>query len=713
MSFRLESWPLKKKVTKEPKFIFKKELYYFPKFIRRNINIILNTNDFKTAQGWYLEKSLEKFTANFFLTFKIFKKFKFIIPTTFFRFFLIFQKVKKLTLTKNEIAIFGPYSWNYAHQIHEFLVRIAYLNKKNFKTIYVPEYMRNLMMSKTHKKIFSSKKFKYFSKNKIIKFQNTHYLSHIENRFNNKLFKKNLNYIRDKAQKIKKNNSNNKYIFVSRQNSKRRSLLNEESLFIKLRELGFKKVLFENLSIDKQIDLASNCKIMVGYHGAGLSNCAYMPNKSMLIEISNKFYPHPHFELFCEVLKIKFKRIFCTKNLANLDGICNEEEVVEFIKREKGEKKLEDNVHNLDVGIDDYVTKPFNFLELLGKIKLLFKRSKNPEMQFKLNQFGWPKTNLKPIKPEVFYLNKMFFLSKLFRRNAFITLRLPSFDIVSKWYIDKPSEKFFLNKLLRFNFLKLNEFIFNFIVKIYFNFFKKKEIYLKKSDVILFGPFVNNHFHKISEFFLRIIFLKKSNYQRIFVPKNLKSIIKSTKVQNFVKKKILYYDSNQNYIFNTANYLSHIDIRTSNSAYRNSVKEFKKFFKLQNIKKNNKYKYILISRSGARKLLNEDMLFKALEPLGFKKISFEKYSITKQVEISKNAKIMIGYHGAGMANSFFMNKKNYLIEILNKHYNHPVFMQSAKIYKLKYKKFICKKNFLNLDGICDVGSILKYIKKIQ
>ena len=204
MSFRLESWPLKKKDTKEPKLIFKKEIYYFPKFIRRNINIILDTDNFKIAQGWYLEKSLEKFTANFFLTFKFFKKFKFIIPTTFFRFILIFQRVKKLTLKKNEIAIFGPYSWNYAHQIHEFLVRIAYLNKKNFKTIYVPEYMRNLMTSKIHKKIFNSKKFKFFSKNKIIKFKNAYYLSHIENRFNNKLFKTNLNYIRDKVQKLKK-----------------------------------------------------------------------------------------------------------------------------------------------------------------------------------------------------------------------------------------------------------------------------------------------------------------------------------------------------------------------------------------------------------------------------------------------------------------------------------------------------------------------------
>ena len=35
-----------------------------------------------------------------------------------------------------------------------------------------------------------------------------------------------------------------------------------------------------------------------------------------------------------------------------------------------------------------------------------------------------------------------------------------------------------------------------------------------------------------------------------------------------------------------------------------------------------------------------------------------------------------------------------------------------KILKLNYKKFVCSKNFKNLDGICNINEILKYVKKI-
>ena len=72
---------------------------------------------------------------------------------------------------------------------------------------------------------------------------------------------------------------------------------------------------------------------MIGYHGAGNSNCAYMSKNSLLIEVFNKFYPHPHFELFCRVLKIRYKRFFCEKNFQNLDGFCDIKKVTNYLKK--------------------------------------------------------------------------------------------------------------------------------------------------------------------------------------------------------------------------------------------------------------------------------------------------------------------------------------------------------------------------------------------
>jgi hypothetical protein len=325
-------WPKKKIKLIKPKIIYKKKIYYLGKFLRRNINIILNPESYKIENNWYLEKKLEKLTANKFLEYNFFKLFSYIFPLKVLILVFFFKKKKIIVLKKNEIVIFGPFSWNYAHQIHEFLVRIAYLNSSTFYTIYLPNYLKKIVKSKVYKKIFLNKKFKFYYANQSIKFLNISYISHIENRFSNYIFNKTLNFLRSNTIKLNKKNKKKKYLLISRKNSKLRKLLNEDLLFSKLSKLGFQRIYFEKISVDKQIELSNNCKIMIGYHGAGLSNSAYMNKNSLLIEICNKFYPHPHFELFCRVLKIKYKRFFCYKNYKNLDGLCNISQIVNYIK---------------------------------------------------------------------------------------------------------------------------------------------------------------------------------------------------------------------------------------------------------------------------------------------------------------------------------------------------------------------------------------------
>ena len=229
------------------------------------------------------------------------------------------------------------------------------------------------------------------------------------------------------------------------------------------------------------------------------------------------------------------------------------------------------------------------------------------------------------------------------------------------------------------------------------------------------GPYLNNHTHKILEFLLRLFILKEfKNIKKVFVPDELKVLIYSSKINIYLNNiKINYYKSYKNYLFYNANYLSHIEIRHYNSTYEKAVEGFKRFINSHKFIRNSKYKYIFISRdNNKRNLINEDELFQVLEPLGFVKINFEKLNIKKQIEISRNAKIIIGYHGAGLSNCFFMDKNNYFIEIVNSYYNHPFFNLTSKILKLNYKKFVCSKNFKNLDGICNINEILKYVKKI-
>ena len=58
---------------------------------------------------------------------------------------------------------------------------------------------------------------------------------------------------------------------------------------------------------------------------------------------------------------------------------------------------------------------------------------------------------------------------------------------------------------------------------------------------------------------------------------------------------------------------------------------------------------IFISRKGARSLINESEVEQILQTYGFKKYYFEDIPISEQWSVARNAKIVVGVHGAAMA----------------------------------------------------------------
>ena len=111
--------------------------------------------------------------------------------------------------------------------------------------------------------------------------------------------------------------------------------MNEKELFNKLKKIGFKLVYFENLSFEDQISIASNCKIMVGYHGAGLTNLLFMRPRTKVFEIINKFYDHPHMEIFSKCQNIIYNKFYCLENFKNKNGICDVNLIYNYIKNKK------------------------------------------------------------------------------------------------------------------------------------------------------------------------------------------------------------------------------------------------------------------------------------------------------------------------------------------------------------------------------------------
>jgi len=63
--------------------------------------------------------------------------------------------------------------------------------------------------------------------------------------------------------------------------------------------------------------------------------------------------------------------------------------------------------------------------------------------------------------------------------------------------------------------------------------------------------------------------------------------------------------------------------------------------------------FISRAKSSSRRMINEDELFEALKPYGFKKYSLEGMSIEDEIELFYDADYVVGTNGAGMANMIF------------------------------------------------------------
>lgn len=77
---------------------------------------------------------------------------------------------------------------------------------------------------------------------------------------------------------------------------------------------------------------------------------------------------------------------------------------------------------------------------------------------------------------------------------------------------------------------------------------------------------------------------------------------------------------------------------------------------------------IFIARKGKRRLCNEDEVAGMLHNYGFQKVYFEDISIAQQWSLCRNAKVIVGMHGAALANLLFNRGEYKLVELFHPGY---------------------------------------------
>jgi capsular polysaccharide biosynthesis protein len=110
----------------------------------------------------------------------------------------------------------------------------------------------------------------------------------------------------------------------------------------------------------------------------------------------------------------------------------------------------------------------------------------------------------------------------------------------------------------------------------------------------------------------------------------------------------------------------------------------------------NPVRRLYISRRDAkiRSVTNEAEVEAALGDLGFVTVVPSEHSLSRQVELFRNADIVLGSHGAAFANLAFAKKGTAIIEVFEPGHFNPAYTRIAAINRLRYGFLVGRKRVL-------------------
>jgi capsular polysaccharide biosynthesis protein len=94
--------------------------------------------------------------------------------------------------------------------------------------------------------------------------------------------------------------------------------------------------------------------------------------------------------------------------------------------------------------------------------------------------------------------------------------------------------------------------------------------------------------------------------------------------------------------------------------------------------------YITRGKASRRRISNEEAVFELLEKKGFEKIVLEDLQLKDQVKIFQEARVVVASHGAGLANTMFMQKSQTVIELKSDNNRYWCYFSLARVFGLKY-----------------------------
>jgi capsular polysaccharide biosynthesis protein len=94
-------------------------------------------------------------------------------------------------------------------------------------------------------------------------------------------------------------NPRSRKIFIGRGEAKHRPLIHEKKIWAQLQEGGFDSVDCGKLSVQKQVEVFASAKVVVGAHGAALTNLIFCQPGTWVVELFSPAYVNPCYRDLC------------------------------------------------------------------------------------------------------------------------------------------------------------------------------------------------------------------------------------------------------------------------------------------------------------------------------------------------------------------------------------------------------------------------------
>ncbi|HAN72877.1 MAG TPA: hypothetical protein DCQ63_00190, partial [Planktothrix sp. UBA8402] len=94
-------------------------------------------------------------------------------------------------------------------------------------------------------------------------------------------------------------------IYISREKASYRKVINQDELFQYLKPLNFECVVLESLTFSEQVELMATASVIIGPHGAGLSNIVFCPPGTKIVELFNLDYVPPYYRVISNICQLE------------------------------------------------------------------------------------------------------------------------------------------------------------------------------------------------------------------------------------------------------------------------------------------------------------------------------------------------------------------------------------------------------------------------